>query len=271
MVYFINVLQHHGVDGQKWGIKHGPPYPIDRTKSLTIKKGSKFGHVTNKKRMKLDNRGVYTFDPSDEHDADIYKGAYAMGLKVKKLFAPVYEQRFENIEDLKMPTHKEKVDAFVETISDNASKKMRNGQTLEQYLDNYVSRVQNKLMWSQIYNPDYYNDHKDLFISMLNDGKKWIEKRDKESGYKLFMGNFAIRDDMKGVSDNFINKLVQKGYNAMIDDLDAGRYNDAHLPIYIFNGKKSLRKDETRKMKLGEIVETIGRLKTRLGKDPDYS
>lgn len=24
-----NHLEHHGVDGQRWGVKHGPPYPLD--------------------------------------------------------------------------------------------------------------------------------------------------------------------------------------------------------------------------------------------------
>lgn len=24
-------IYHHGVEGQKWGVKHGPPYPLDRT------------------------------------------------------------------------------------------------------------------------------------------------------------------------------------------------------------------------------------------------
>lgn len=41
MVYYAtkknNYLMHHGVDGQHWGIKHGPPYPIDRSKKVTIK------------------------------------------------------------------------------------------------------------------------------------------------------------------------------------------------------------------------------------------
>ena len=26
-------LMHHGIDGQKWGVKHGPPYPLDSSKS----------------------------------------------------------------------------------------------------------------------------------------------------------------------------------------------------------------------------------------------
>jgi len=25
-----NELYHHGIDGQRWGVRHGPPYPLDR-------------------------------------------------------------------------------------------------------------------------------------------------------------------------------------------------------------------------------------------------
>ena len=33
-------LFHHGVKGQKWGVRNGPPYPLDREKSVEkIKKG----------------------------------------------------------------------------------------------------------------------------------------------------------------------------------------------------------------------------------------
>lgn len=31
-----NTLSHHGVKGQKWGVKNGPPYPIDKTKEKSI-------------------------------------------------------------------------------------------------------------------------------------------------------------------------------------------------------------------------------------------
>lgn len=32
-----NTLAHHGVKGQKWGVKNGPPYPIDRSKESGLK------------------------------------------------------------------------------------------------------------------------------------------------------------------------------------------------------------------------------------------
>lgn len=27
---YTNEIYHHGVDGQKWGVKNGPPYPLDK-------------------------------------------------------------------------------------------------------------------------------------------------------------------------------------------------------------------------------------------------
>lgn len=57
-------LMHHGVDGQKWGVKHGPPYPLDSSKStgsrlktkkkLDFKKSSKdFEKRFKKEKEKL--------------------------------------------------------------------------------------------------------------------------------------------------------------------------------------------------------------------------
>lgn len=34
-------LTHHGKDGQKWGVMHGPPYPLDRNASVQAKKKKK--------------------------------------------------------------------------------------------------------------------------------------------------------------------------------------------------------------------------------------
>lgn len=36
-----DVLEHHGIEGQKWGIKHGPPYPLDKKTSKSIKNSGK--------------------------------------------------------------------------------------------------------------------------------------------------------------------------------------------------------------------------------------
>lgn len=32
-----NVITHHGIKGQKWGVRNGPPYPLDRSKTQKLK------------------------------------------------------------------------------------------------------------------------------------------------------------------------------------------------------------------------------------------
>lgn len=34
-------LEHHGIKGQKWGVMHGPPYPLSTTKHNSVIKKSK--------------------------------------------------------------------------------------------------------------------------------------------------------------------------------------------------------------------------------------
>ena len=29
---FTDELKHHGIKGQKWGVRNGPPYPLDKSK-----------------------------------------------------------------------------------------------------------------------------------------------------------------------------------------------------------------------------------------------
>lgn len=43
MEYYNTYLQHHGIEGQQWGVKNGPPYPLERQKKRKnkVKKSSK--------------------------------------------------------------------------------------------------------------------------------------------------------------------------------------------------------------------------------------
>ena len=41
-----DVLVHHGVKGQKWGVKNGPPYPIERNNKLVNAAGQQILQVT---------------------------------------------------------------------------------------------------------------------------------------------------------------------------------------------------------------------------------
>ena len=45
-------LKHHGITNQKWGIKHGPPYPLARAVSSAVKKGASEGLKQGGKQAK---------------------------------------------------------------------------------------------------------------------------------------------------------------------------------------------------------------------------
>ena len=52
---YRNYLAHHGIKNQKWGVRHGPPYPLGSGTSARIKKGIK---VAAKKGSEVYNKSV---------------------------------------------------------------------------------------------------------------------------------------------------------------------------------------------------------------------
>lgn len=64
-----NVMAHHGIKGQKWGIRRGPPYPLDETKTnklknaignsiLVAKKSTLTGHPNSITQIVNKNGGI---------------------------------------------------------------------------------------------------------------------------------------------------------------------------------------------------------------------
>lgn len=52
IVIYKNELYHHGIDGQKWGVRNGPPYPLSRAGKVVKKAGRIVVQKTEKGRNK---------------------------------------------------------------------------------------------------------------------------------------------------------------------------------------------------------------------------
>ena len=67
---FNDELQHHGIDGQKWGVRNGPPYPLDRnskSESGDTKRFSKSEQRSNRKKQINDVEKFIVMTPDDGH------------------------------------------------------------------------------------------------------------------------------------------------------------------------------------------------------------
>lgn len=58
MTYYIS---HHGIEGQQWGVRNGPPYPLSKSTSQKVKK-KRFSFLTSKRK----NKEKKEVDPADE-------------------------------------------------------------------------------------------------------------------------------------------------------------------------------------------------------------
>lgn len=47
---YLKELYHHGIKGQKWGVRNGPPYPLDKSPNYDtiVKDAIEYGQVSKK-------------------------------------------------------------------------------------------------------------------------------------------------------------------------------------------------------------------------------
>lgn len=215
---YTNRLVHHGVQGQKWGVRRGPPYPIEDT---VLKKGTKLNSVgrdpNSDRVLKRKKTWLYTYNPDDEHDRKVYTGPFSKYLRLGRGAWFVYEHSFETTKDLKMPTSKQRVDEFVNLYS--KKQKMVIKDLLEV-----------KRMFERNGTP-----LPDVDLNNLKTNK------DFKNAYEVFNHAMEFVNSNRFKSVNAYKKEMGKKYDAMVDDNNVTIYNRAHDPIIIFDAKKSLK------------------------------
>jgi hypothetical protein len=58
-----NELYHHGIDGQRWGVTHGPPYPLTRSQHRAIVRSAK---ASEKRNLTYKGSKKYSHRMTDE-------------------------------------------------------------------------------------------------------------------------------------------------------------------------------------------------------------
>lgn len=225
-------LEHHGVPGQEWGVRNGPPYPIDREKSVNIKKGTKLHSTMTSKKIEIKpDKNLYVYDSNEERSKDVYIGVLGRYKKDQNIAKNVYDHTFVASEDLLLPSMKEKIKTFKELY--------KNDNLFRTVVDEERTHYENEESWAM---------------------RKWDEI-DKDAQKRLDRDyRIMMTGNMTGtlVGRKFINSLKDKGYNAMIDDNDAYIYNNN--PLIVFSQSSLEHVGQGRKISNKEIEKHVSRV-----------
>lgn len=252
-----NYLEHHGVLGQKWGVrryqnKDGSLTEQGRLRAKGVKrkqmlinetfntkvsknklsrpdpkasqevnktKGSNVYHVTPLKFEKL-REGQDLFVSATKTDRNIYKSFLTMMMRHKGygLDEPIKEVQFTLKEDLKAPSNNEQKKVFKEVYEANKS-------VFDRDLTNYYSK-----------GATLPKDKYDAFI-------KTLDSRSSES------------------KSLFYEHMKNKGYNAVLDEHDiSGSWIQAQRPLIIMDAMNTLGDIKVSDISVNDIKRSLEEL-----------
>lgn len=219
-----NDIYHHGIKGQKWGVRNGPPYPLDENLNtykihgdgrIEIKKGTKIQRLVGKmSKQTLDGVTYASFTNNDN-------ARYMHGLNNKALGAMGIHDIKLNLTakvDLKSPSNDDATKEFFTMLKENPKIHEAYAKT------DFMSAPSNK-------NGEKYSNKE------LDDILKDVSGIGKDHYY---LANASLLlDSMKPVREEFFSRLQKKGYN-MLHDVNDAWSGVSKNPIVIFDGSKSL-------------------------------
>lgn len=207
-------LYHHGVKGQQWGVRNGPPYPIDpENHPVHIKQGTKFKRLSLYDESNSAGHAYVNYLKSDSHR---YKGFF--GARLRKIGGgkDVYSVELEAAKDLMAPSKQERVKTFIELYNEDMTLRKKLGS----------------------YHKDDYHDFTPLPRKFYEQQYSNLDSKALSTkGYETFIR--AIGDQDPYVRNAYFARLTEKGYHFVTDDMDAGTFGKA--PAIIFDRQASTK------------------------------
>lgn len=275
----MNCLSHHGIRGQKWGVKRGPPYPlqggrVQRTKRKKPNKVAQFfqKRATVKKKYQDDvirsGKDVLTtlsYDKGRTKNTDMFYAAWKPldkhqynALFNKKIPTEIYDQNGNSLGKSSMMKWRinNNVKSDVKVASEQSASRIFS-DLYKRDRDFYNFVTDEKRMRSYFVEDKYkfrgYRESRAVLDKMKNDPKYTPSDKDVQKLYRMF--NYVIPydgggTDAKGGQDvyaqrtKFFNAAKKEGYGALLDTNDAlyGAFK-ATSPVIMFDMEKVIPKD----------------------------
>lgn len=244
-------IYHHGIRGQKWGVRHGPPYPLEGGSfTKTRQKNHDHGAIAKKKHedktiTTKDILSTLSYNPDRTKDADMFYTAFTKRDKVqyRALFnqkisdatGSYFKYKIENkvTNDVKVASEDSGAKAFKELY--NKSRDFYNFVTDPQRMQAAFDKKR--------YGFKGYREAAEA-LDKIRKGAQRITDKDVSTVYRMFnyiipyesADNPTLTKDVKTQRTRLFSELSKEGYGALLDTNDAlyGRYH-AEAPTIVFD------------------------------------
>ena len=267
--YCLDSISHHGTVGMHHGVrkyqykdgsltpagrerygvgpardKNGTPYPIE---DKVLPKGTKLNSIEYAyDPLDFKKKWKYTYNPKNEWDSKVYRGPFSIYKSNLGQF-PLKDVSYEVTRDLKMPNSKERYEAFKKVYDENKKVAVKDLSNVQGRLKKYGFDKQGEREKKSV----------DVDLSNLK------TEDDYKAAYDVF--NHAMENVNSFKTTKKYAKLMEKNFDAMVDDNNQGVYNDAQDPIIIFN-QKDLKWLNTDFKTLDNMYKNYTDVKTELNK-----
>ncbi len=227
-LYYESTIVHHGIKGQKWGVRRFQ----NKDGSLTPKGVRRYGEDnvrTLKAGTKIQNISRRQLDPKNKKSSRIY-GSYTNSDKAEYLDMMAnfeynghgYKNTFTVKSDIKIASERDAVRTIAEMFKENPKE-----------MSSMMAKAYNAVNAPILFQKTQKGFDK-KFQVLVNDPES---KKSLELGRK-FIQTVPMSSSTTGLADDFYGRMIKKGFDAVLDTNDAYSVGATQDPLIIFNMKK---------------------------------
>ena len=269
-------LQHHGIKGQKWGKRNGPPYPLDYEDHSAAEKRKNSKEDIDRKPSDKDgvsrtNRGAsrdLSQKAVNQRALKVAAACAAGALGVSAAYCLIRSHNMNSDTVLKAGAEVYRVassdstelrDFFYAATNKNDNAKYKGLYSVQKRMQAKLGMIDSDRVFNKT-----ITANKDIKVCGARNAKRIFEQlknSDPEFArayqfrdYDSFNRSGLMMSKNSGVNKRFFDALAKEGYGGLIDINDS-KYSgyEAKKPVIFFDQQQNMSVDSVREIERGEI------------------